>query len=162
MNSFVQKFAFLSNFLELPGDDQTSLERQLKGFYPQELLTISQFIGDKDFDTTFFLWIGYTFGQEAKKSSKLFKKTLDSLNASSQNNCPKMDEVPRLVSHPQADTFPHQIPAQTMMRMSYDPITIHMAQSADTTAKKRIQEKQTGDASNQHVTYPTRMDLDTD
>src|SRR6266542_4130514 len=160
MNSFMKKFAFLSHFFELSGDDQTTIEQQLKAFYPQELLTISQFIRDKDFDTTFFLWIGYTFGQEAKKSSKLFKKTLDSLNASSQNNCPKMDEVPRLVPHPQADTFPQQIPAQTMTRKSYDPTTIHVAQSANTTAKKRIQEKQTGDASNQHVTYPTRIYLD--
>src|SRR6266496_1092580 len=100
MNSFVQKFAFLSDFLDLPGDDQTTIERQLKGFYPQELLTISQFIGDKDFDTTFFLWIGFYFAQEAKKSSKLFKKTLDSLNVSSQNNCPKMDKYPRLVTRP--------------------------------------------------------------
>src|SRR6266498_5942210 len=94
MNSFMKKFAFLSHFLDLSGDDQTSIEQQLKVFYPQELLSISQFIGDNDFDTTFFLWIGYSFAQEAKKSSKLFKKTLDSLNASSQNIRPKMDEIP--------------------------------------------------------------------
>src|SRR6266542_3058802 len=119
----MKKFAFLSHFLELPGDDQTTIEQQLKVFYPQELLTISQFIGDKDFDMTFFLWIGYYFAQEAMKSSKLFKKTLDSLNASSQNNCPKMDEFLRLVTRPQVNTALYQNPAQTMMRKSYDLTT---------------------------------------
>ena len=83
MNSFIKNFAFLSHFLELPGDDQTEIDQQLKEFYPQKLLNVSQFIGDKDFDTTIFLWIGYTFAQEAKKSSKRFKNILDSLNASS-------------------------------------------------------------------------------
>src|SRR6266496_4317096 len=98
MNSFTEKFAFLNHFLKIPGDDQTTIEQQLRAFYPQELLTIFKFIRDKDFDTTFFLWIGYTFAQKAKKSSKLFKKTLDSLNASSQNNHPKMDEAPQPVT----------------------------------------------------------------
>src|SRR6266498_5742355 len=101
MNSFMQKFAFLSHFLKLLRDDQTTTEQQLKEFYSQELLTISQFIRNKDFNTTFFLWIGYTFAQEAKKSSKLFKKTLDSLNASSQNSHPKMDEIPSTATRSQ-------------------------------------------------------------
>src|SRR6266498_5315883 len=101
MNSFMKKFAFLSHFLKLSGDDQSSIEQQLKVFYPQELLTISQFIGDNEFATTFFLWIGYSFAQEAKKSSKLFKKTMDSLNASSQNSHPKMDEIPSTATRSQ-------------------------------------------------------------
>src|SRR6266542_3381509 len=148
----MQKFAFLSNFLELPGDDQATIEQQLKGFYPQELLTISQFIGDTDFDTTFFLWIGFTFGQEAKKSSKLFKKTLVSLNASSQNNCPKMDEVLRMITRPQGtSTILQQNPAQTMTQESYAPTNVHATKDDDAPTKMQTQRKQTGDASKRHV-----------
>src|SRR6266496_3719130 len=121
MNSFMQKFAFLSNFLELPRNDQTTIEQQLKGFYPQKLLAMSRFIGDKDFDTTFFLWIGYSFAQEAKKSSKLFKRTLDSLNASSQNSHPKMDEIPSTATRSQKVTYSHQPLAQTVMNEPCDP-----------------------------------------
>ena len=61
MNSFIKKFFFLSFFLDQPGDDQALVEQQIKAFYPQELLTISRFIGDKEYDTTLFLWIGFAF-----------------------------------------------------------------------------------------------------
>ena len=39
----MKKFTFFSHFLDLPGDDETMIEQQIKAFYPQELLTISQF-----------------------------------------------------------------------------------------------------------------------
>src|SRR6266496_1836643 len=91
--SFYKKFSFLSQFLSLDGDEQMRVERQLKDYYSQELLTLSQFIGDKDFDMTFFLWIGFSFTIEAQKSSKNLKKTIDILNASSQNNIPDLASI---------------------------------------------------------------------
>src|SRR6266542_976058 len=86
MSVFYKKFSFLSKFLSLDGNEQTRVESQLKDYYSQELLALSQFIGDKDFDTTFFLWIGFSFATESQKASKNLKKTIDILNASSQNN----------------------------------------------------------------------------
>src|SRR6266496_4586457 len=86
MSGFYNKFSFLSKFLSLDGDEQMRVKSQLKEYYSQELLTLSQFIGDKDFDTTLFLWIGFSFAIKAQKSSKNLKKTIDILNASSQNN----------------------------------------------------------------------------
>ena len=56
------------------------VERQLKDYYSQELLTLSQFIGDKDFDMTFFLLIGFSFAVESQKSLKNLKKTINILN----------------------------------------------------------------------------------
>src|SRR6266542_5249701 len=103
MNSFTKKFSFLSLFLDQSGDDQAVVEQQIKAFYPQELLNISQFIGDKDYDTTLFLWIGFSFTQEAKKSFKLFKKTLDALNALSQNTRPDLEHAAHQVSTPRQD-----------------------------------------------------------
>src|SRR6266542_5021928 len=101
MSVFYKKFSFLSKFLSLDGDEQTRVESQLKDYYSQELLTLSQFIGDKDFDTTFFLWIGFSFAMEAQKSSKNLKKTIDILNASSHNN------IPDLATTSKGMTFSH-------------------------------------------------------
>ena len=53
MTSFYENFFFLSEFLALIGDKQMNIENQLKEFYSQELLTLSQFIGDKDYNMTF-------------------------------------------------------------------------------------------------------------
>src|SRR6266496_1485926 len=90
MSGFYNKFSFLSKFLSLDGDEQMRVKSQLKPYYSQELLNLSQFIGDKDFDTTLFLWIGFSFAIEAQKASKNLKKTIDKFNASSQNNIPNL------------------------------------------------------------------------
>src|SRR6266496_1445344 len=161
MNSFMEKFAFLRRFLELPGDDQTTIELQLKGFYPQELLNISQFIGDKDFDMTFFLWIGYSFAQEAKKSSKLFKKTLDSLNASTQNIRPKMDDIPHAAPRSQNATYLSQPLAQTGMAQPCDP-KMKNASGATKSVTKQRSVQQKNNAPDNHVIYPIPMSTDSD
>ena len=100
MNSFYEKFSFLSDFVEWPEDNQVEVEQQLRAFYPQELFDISCFIGDKDFDTTIFIWIGFMFAQEAAKTSKLFKKTLEKLNALIKNNHPDLVHSVRQVLQP--------------------------------------------------------------
>src|SRR6266542_4337421 len=161
MNSFMEKFAFLRRFLELPGDDQTTIELQLKGFYPQKLLTISQFIGDKDFDTTFFLWIGYSFAQEAKKSSKLFKKTLDSLNASTQNIRPKIDDIPQATPRSQTATYPSQLLAQNGMAQPCDPKRKD-ASGVNSSSTKQRSSQQNNNAPDDHVIYPIPMSTDSD
>src|SRR6266496_4251611 len=108
MSVFYKKFSFLSKFLSLDGDEQTRVELQLKDHYSQDLLTLSQFIGDKDFDTTFFLWIGFSFTVKTQKSSKNLKKTIDILNMSYQKNIPNLATFKKDMTIIQVQQRPNQ------------------------------------------------------